>query len=76
MDETTGTFASYGLRVRVQPTGVRARDTQGILNPGPGLFEQGVRVQHDREIAQAVSLTALLQADQRARGRSRVRTST
>jgi anaerobic selenocysteine-containing dehydrogenase len=25
----------------------------GRLNPGPGLFEQGVRVQHDREIAQA-----------------------
>jgi Fe-S-cluster-containing dehydrogenase component len=68
IDEATGTFSTYGLRVRVQPTGVRAKDTQGILNPGPGLFEQGVRVQHDREIAQAVSLTALLQADQQGEG--------
>ncbi|MBA2671222.1 MAG: 4Fe-4S dicluster domain-containing protein, partial [Gemmatimonadetes bacterium] len=68
IDATTGAFAPYGLRVRVQPTGVRAKDTQGILNPGPGLFEQGVRVQHDREIAQAISLTALLQADQQGEG--------
>jgi anaerobic selenocysteine-containing dehydrogenase/Fe-S-cluster-containing dehydrogenase component len=67
-DATTGAFAPYGIRVRVQPTGLRAKDTQGILSPGPGLFEQGVRVQHDREIAQAISLTALLQADQQGEG--------
>ncbi|CAN5631602.1 hypothetical protein BH23GEM6_BH23GEM6_04150 [soil metagenome] len=68
LDEGTGAFAPYGLRVRVQPTGLRAGDTQGIFNPGPGLFEQGVRVQHDREVAQAISLTALLQADQQGEG--------
>jgi anaerobic selenocysteine-containing dehydrogenase/Fe-S-cluster-containing dehydrogenase component len=68
LDETGGTFASYGLRVRVQPTGRRAKDTQGIFNPGPGLFEQGVRVQHDREIAQAVSVAALMQLDQQGEG--------
>jgi molybdopterin-containing oxidoreductase family iron-sulfur binding subunit len=56
-DDATGAAAAYGLRVRVQPTGEKFP-----------LFEQGVRIQHDREIGQAVSLAALVQRDQTGPG--------
>ncbi|CAN5721654.1 TAT-variant-translocated molybdopterin oxidoreductase [soil metagenome] len=50
--DEAGNAAPYGLRVAVQRTG-------GKLPPQRGLFEQGVRVQHDRALAQAVSLAQL-----------------
>jgi Fe-S-cluster-containing dehydrogenase component len=45
--------------VRVRPTGERSRRR---VSPR-GIFEMGVRVQHDRQIAQAVSLASITQAD-------------
>ncbi|HEX2191231.1 MAG TPA: molybdopterin dinucleotide binding domain-containing protein, partial [Longimicrobiaceae bacterium] len=60
-DPATGAFASYGVRVRVTPTGKDSRLRQG-------LFEGGVRVQHDRALAQAVSVAALQAADAHGQG--------
>jgi anaerobic selenocysteine-containing dehydrogenase/Fe-S-cluster-containing dehydrogenase component len=57
VDARTGQFAGYGLRVRVSR--VSGRPRRGVFDPGPGLFEQGVRVQHDRELAQAVSVAEM-----------------
>src|SRR5690606_8663324 len=52
VDAGNGRFAGYGQRVRVsRVAGVRSR---GGFNPPDGLFEQGSRIQHDREIAQAI----------------------
>ncbi|MGH7458278.1 MAG: molybdopterin dinucleotide binding domain-containing protein [Longimicrobiaceae bacterium] len=48
VDPASDTFATYDLRVSVRRTG----------RSFP-LFEQGARVQHDREVAQAVSIAAL-----------------
>jgi anaerobic selenocysteine-containing dehydrogenase/Fe-S-cluster-containing dehydrogenase component len=70
LDEATGSLAPYGVRVAVRPTGVRAGATSGILSPGDELFEQGVRVQHDREIAMAVSVAELAQLE--ATGQARI----
>jgi molybdopterin-containing oxidoreductase family iron-sulfur binding subunit len=61
--DTNGRAGSYGLRVRVTPTGVVAAERTGILQPGDGLFEQGVRVQHNRDIAQAISLAHLTELE-------------
>jgi Fe-S-cluster-containing dehydrogenase component len=58
--------------VRGAPTGERSR---AGVQPRRGLFEQGVRVQHDREIAQAVSVAELAQPSSGGRGSSRARTS-
>lgn len=58
VDQRTGQLASYGVRVRVSR--ISGAPDQGGYNPGPGLFEQGVRVQHDREIAQAISVAELM----------------
>lgn len=54
-DARSGAPAPYGVRVAVRPTGAAEL-------AGPPLFEQGVRVQHDREIAQAISLAQLARA--------------
>jgi molybdopterin-containing oxidoreductase family iron-sulfur binding subunit len=54
-DARTGAPAPYGVRVAVRPAGA-------VDLAGPPLFEQGVRVQHDREIAQAISLAQLARA--------------
>ncbi|HEX7240412.1 MAG TPA: molybdopterin dinucleotide binding domain-containing protein, partial [Longimicrobiaceae bacterium] len=61
VDPATGEMARYGQRVKV---------TKVAGKPGypDGLFEQGVRVQHDRDIAKAVSVAALRQADSRGPG--------
>jgi Fe-S-cluster-containing dehydrogenase component len=70
LDEATGQFASYGLRVRARkmakPLNIKGLLTngQGLYNPPPGLFEQGNRIQGDREIAQAISVAHLATLDQ------------
>lgn len=57
VDARTGQFGTYGQRVRVSR--VSGAPDNGVNIPGPGLFEQGQRVQHDREIARAVSVAEL-----------------
>ncbi|HEX2092354.1 MAG TPA: molybdopterin dinucleotide binding domain-containing protein, partial [Longimicrobiaceae bacterium] len=59
VDAATGAFAPYGLRVRARPTG---EGNSNRMVP-KGMFEGGVRVQHDRALAQAISFTALRAAD-------------
>jgi Fe-S-cluster-containing dehydrogenase component/anaerobic selenocysteine-containing dehydrogenase len=61
VDPTTGAFAHYGQRVQVR----RLRDRGSRWE---GMFEWGVRVQHDRRIAQAVSLATIQQLDGRGEG--------
>ncbi|MDP9347719.1 MAG: 4Fe-4S dicluster domain-containing protein, partial [Gemmatimonadota bacterium] len=61
VDPTSGAQAYYGQRVRVR----KVRDELGYPE---GMFEHGVRVQHDREIAQAISLVALARQDQKGPG--------
>jgi anaerobic selenocysteine-containing dehydrogenase/Fe-S-cluster-containing dehydrogenase component len=52
LDEA-GNQATYGVRVAV-------RRSSGTRRPGPNaLFEQGVRVQHDRDLSQAVSVARM-----------------
>ncbi len=57
VDEESGEFARAGLTVRVGATGRRHR-----------IYEAGARVQHDREVAQAISVAALHEADERQEG--------
>jgi molybdopterin-containing oxidoreductase family iron-sulfur binding subunit len=57
VDARSGRFGSYGSRVRLSR--VSGSDNPRGYNPGEGLFEQGVRIQHDREIAQAISVAEL-----------------
>jgi len=57
VDPRSGRFVSYGQRVSV--TRVSGAPESGVFNPGPGLFEQGVRIQHDRELAKAISVAEL-----------------
>jgi anaerobic selenocysteine-containing dehydrogenase/Fe-S-cluster-containing dehydrogenase component len=57
VDAGGGGLASYGVRVSVNRLGGAPANLP--WQAGPGLFEQGVRVQYDREIAQAVSLAEL-----------------
>src|SRR5690606_33811213 len=59
VDAGSGALAQYGTTVSV--TRVSGPPRNLGWEAGPGLFEQGVRVQHDREIAQAVSLAQLAQ---------------
>ncbi|MEX2581910.1 MAG: molybdopterin dinucleotide binding domain-containing protein, partial [Gemmatimonadota bacterium] len=61
-DQRTGQLAGYGQRVTV--TRIGGVDTRGGFDPPDTLFEQGVRIQHDREIAQAVSLAGMLQLEE------------
>jgi anaerobic selenocysteine-containing dehydrogenase/Fe-S-cluster-containing dehydrogenase component len=61
VDPVTGLLATYGVRVRVKRLG----DGPGFPE---GLFEHGVRVQHDRELAQAISLVELARKDQQGPG--------
>jgi len=62
VDARTGQFAGYGQRVRVSRLAGPPR--RGVFNPGEGLFEQGVRIQHDRELAQAVSVAEMTRLEQ------------
>ncbi len=59
IDETSGGFAPYGMRVRVTATGDDPNEGRLPFMPGEGLFEEGVRVQHDRELSQAISVAEL-----------------
>ncbi len=68
MDRTTGAFAPYGSRVRARKVASASRKTFMFNKVPDGLFEGGVRIQHDRAIAQAVSVTALAQADSHGQG--------
>lgn len=61
VDVATGGFATYGVRVDVRRLSGAPRNKP--WEAGPGLFEQGVRVQYDRDIAQAVSITQLAQLE-------------
>jgi anaerobic selenocysteine-containing dehydrogenase/Fe-S-cluster-containing dehydrogenase component len=66
VDQRTGQFAGYGVRVRVaRASGPPAN---GVYNPGDGLFEQGVRIQHDRELARAVSVAELTRLEAEHQG--------
>lgn len=55
--DSAGAIGSYGTRVNVERI-AGDPDNRGF-DPGPGLFEQGSRIQHDREIARAVSVAEL-----------------
>jgi molybdopterin-containing oxidoreductase family iron-sulfur binding subunit len=62
VDPATGSFVSYGTKVTLRATGDGA---------GPrfhGLYENGVRIQHDREVSQAISLAAVQGFDARGPG--------
>jgi anaerobic selenocysteine-containing dehydrogenase/Fe-S-cluster-containing dehydrogenase component len=62
-DATSGAFAPYGLRVAVQRTAGHNRYLGSALGVPQGLFEGGVRIQHDREIARAISVAELAAAE-------------
>ena len=62
VDPATGAFVNYGVRVSLRPTG------EGAGPRFQGLFENGVRIQHDREISQAISLAAITQLDAQGPG--------
>jgi anaerobic selenocysteine-containing dehydrogenase/Fe-S-cluster-containing dehydrogenase component len=63
LDPESGALLTAGTRVSVRKTdGSRSR-----LVP-KGFFEQGVRVQHDRSIAQAIGLSQLTRLDQQGHG--------
>ncbi|MBW3654961.1 MAG: 4Fe-4S dicluster domain-containing protein, partial [Gemmatimonadetes bacterium] len=64
VDPSTGALLTAGVKVELRPTG---RGNVTRLFPR-GLVEQGVRVQHDRAIAKAISLAQLSQLDQAGRG--------
>ena len=76
LDDRTGQLASYGLRVRVEKTDKPGRIAnvvgrgEHLFNPRPGLFEQGTRMQEDRELARAVSVAQL--ARQESAGRATI----
>ncbi|MDR0788180.1 MAG: 4Fe-4S dicluster domain-containing protein [Gemmatimonadota bacterium] len=56
-DTRTGQYVSYGHMASVSR--VSGPIKGGVYNPGPGLFEQGVRIQHDREFSKAISVAEL-----------------
>ncbi|HEX8392747.1 MAG TPA: molybdopterin dinucleotide binding domain-containing protein [Longimicrobium sp.] len=64
VDPASGALATSGVRVKLTKTG-RGNVTRAFPQ---GLVEQGVRVQHDRRISQAVGVTALMQLDQKGPG--------
>jgi anaerobic selenocysteine-containing dehydrogenase/Fe-S-cluster-containing dehydrogenase component len=64
LDPATGAVNHAGVRVSVRKTG-----DGNVRRVFPkGLVETGVRVQHDRRIAQAVGLTSLVRLDQQGPG--------
>lgn len=61
--DDTGHFGAYGVRARVRKVSDKERLIPGL--PPRSIFEQGVRVQYNRELAQAMSLAELRQAEAR-----------
>jgi molybdopterin-containing oxidoreductase family iron-sulfur binding subunit len=59
-----GRFAPYGVKVSLTPTG---EENTRYVRPS-GIFESGVRVQHDRELAQAVHVDVIRALDARGPG--------
>jgi anaerobic selenocysteine-containing dehydrogenase/Fe-S-cluster-containing dehydrogenase component len=57
LDPQTGEAVRYGLRVRL------GRAAAPDSRHWQGLFEQGVRIQHDRELARAVSLASFAETE-------------
>jgi anaerobic selenocysteine-containing dehydrogenase/Fe-S-cluster-containing dehydrogenase component len=57
LDPQTGEMARYGVRVRL------SRASRPDSKHWQGMFEQGVRIQHDRELARAISLTGFDQLE-------------
>ena len=62
VDASTGAFVNYGVKVSLRPTG------EGAGPRFQGLYENGVRVQHDREVSQAISLAAITALDAKGPG--------
>jgi molybdopterin-containing oxidoreductase family iron-sulfur binding subunit len=62
VDPATGSFVNYGVKVSLRATG------EGSGPRFQGLYENGVRIQHDREISQAVSLAAITDLDAKSVG--------
>jgi Fe-S-cluster-containing dehydrogenase component len=62
VDPASGAFVHYGVKVSLRATG------EGAGPRFQGLYENGVRIQHDREIAQAVSLAAITDLDAKSAG--------
>ncbi|MFL5540455.1 MAG: molybdopterin dinucleotide binding domain-containing protein [Longimicrobiaceae bacterium] len=62
VDAGTGAFVSYGTKVTLRATG------EGAGPRFQGLYENGVRIQHDREVSQAISLAAIQGFDARGPG--------
>jgi anaerobic selenocysteine-containing dehydrogenase/Fe-S-cluster-containing dehydrogenase component len=56
IDPATGAFAPYGVKVTVEATGESGEVyKEGLFSVPMGIYENGVRLQHDRELAQAVA---------------------
>jgi molybdopterin-containing oxidoreductase family iron-sulfur binding subunit len=65
-DPATGAWAPYGVKVTLEKTG-EGNQRFGYSNP-EGIFESGQRVQHDRELAQAVSFAEITRLDAKGPG--------
>lgn len=61
VDPASGAFAGYGVKVALTRTG-EENERFGYAVPN-GLYEDGVRQQHDREIARALSVSTVAQWD-------------
>jgi Fe-S-cluster-containing dehydrogenase component len=69
VDAATGAYSPGGVMVSVAPTGASTeRYKEGLFSVASGLYETGVRVQHDRELAQAVGLADIAALDRRGAG--------
>jgi anaerobic selenocysteine-containing dehydrogenase/Fe-S-cluster-containing dehydrogenase component len=69
IDPATGAFSPYGLKVSVTPTGESGEVyKEGLFTVPQGIYETGVRLQHDREIAQAVGFDQIRALDARGPG--------
>ena len=62
VDPTTGSFAHYGQKVALRATG------EGSGPRFQGLYENGVRLQYDRRVAQAIGIQQVQQLDAKGPG--------
>jgi molybdopterin-containing oxidoreductase family iron-sulfur binding subunit len=69
VDPATGAPAPYGVMVTLRPTGVsNDTHTPGLFMVPTGIYEQGQKVQHDRELGQAIGLADLIALDHTGKG--------